>query len=111
MLVADACSGLHSMYSLSALGTLFLYLMARKSVAHNAIMLLAILPIAFLANIVRVVALVLITYHFGDAAGQGFLHEGAGFTLMIVAVIALFSFDAGLARLLGSDARAPAAAA
>src|SRR5678815_2516364 len=27
MLVADACSGLHSMYSLSALGTLFMYIM------------------------------------------------------------------------------------
>src|SRR4030095_9222016 len=31
MLVADACSGLHSMYSLSALGTLFMYIMARPS--------------------------------------------------------------------------------
>ena len=29
--VADACSGLHSMYSLSALGTLFMYIMARPS--------------------------------------------------------------------------------
>ncbi len=62
MLVADACSGLHSMYSLSALGTLFMYIMARRSKLHNAIMLASILPIAFAANIVRVIALVLITY-------------------------------------------------
>ena len=33
MLVADACSGLHSMYSLSALGTLFMYIMARPEQA------------------------------------------------------------------------------
>ncbi len=78
MLVADACSGLHSMYSLSALGTLFMYIMDRKSRVHNAIMLVSILPIAFVANIVRVIALVLITYHFGDEAGQGFLHGAAG---------------------------------
>ena len=71
MLVADACSGLHSMYSLSALGTLFMYIMARTSRLHNALMLVSILPIAFVANIVRVIALVLITYHFGDEAGPG----------------------------------------
>jgi exosortase B len=100
MLVADACSGLHSMYSLSALGTLFMYIMARRSVLHNAIMLVSILPIAFAANIVRVVALVLITYHFGDAAGQGFLHGAAGMVLLLVALMCLFALDALLARVL-----------
>ena len=105
MLVADACSGLHSMYSLSALGTLFMYIMRRKSVAHNAIMLASILPIAFAANIVRVVVLVLITYHFGDAAGQGFLHGTAGMVLMLVAIGFFFALDALLARLIPQAAR------
>jgi len=101
MLVADACSGLHSMYSLSALGTLFMYIMARASPMHNALMLASILPIAFIANIVRVVVLVLITYHFGDEAGQGFLHGAAGMVLMLVALAGFFALDALLARLLG----------
>jgi exosortase B len=100
MLVADACSGLHSMYSLSALGTLFMYIMARPSRIHNAIMLASILPIAFAANIVRVIALVLITYHFGDEAGQGFLHGAAGIVLMLVALMFFFALDAVLARIL-----------
>jgi exosortase len=94
MLVADACSGLHSMYSLSALGTLFVYIMARRSKLHNAIMLASILPIAFAANIVRVIAPVLITYRFGDAAGQGFLHGAAGIMLMLVALMLFFAMDA-----------------
>jgi exosortase B len=98
MLVADACSGLHSMYSLSALGTLFMYIMARRSKLHNAIMLASILPIAFIANIVRVIALVLITYHFGDEAGQGFLHGAAGMVLMLVALMCFFALDALLDR-------------
>jgi exosortase len=101
MLVADACSGLHSMYSLSALGTLFMYIMARASPMHNALMLASILPIAFIANIVRVVVLVLITYHFGDEPGQGFLHGAAGMVLMLVALAGFFALDALLARLLG----------
>jgi exosortase B len=105
MLVADACSGLHSMYSLSALGTLFMYIMARRSKLHNAIMLASILPIAFAANIVRVIALVLITYHLGDEAGQGFLHGAAGIVLMLVALMCLFALDALLARLIGDSRR------
>ena len=108
MLVADACSGLHSMYSLSALGTLFMYIMARRSTLHNAIMLASILPIAFVANIVRVIALVLITYHLGDEAGQGFLHGAAGIVLMLVALVCFFALDALLARILGGR-RKPAA--
>src|SRR5207344_1473437 len=72
LLVADACSGLNSMFSLSALGFLYLYLMRRASVLHNALIVASILPIAFAANIVRVLVLILVTYHFGDAAGQGF---------------------------------------
>ena len=94
LLVADACSGLNSMFSLSALGTLFMYLMGRTSRVHNAIMLAAILPIAFVANIVRVITLVLVTYHLGDEAGQGFLHGAAGILLMLVALAFFFGLDA-----------------
>ena len=108
MLVADACSGLHSMYSLSALGTLFMYIMARTSRLHNAIMVASILPIAFIANIVRVMILVLITYHFGDEAGQGFLHGTAGMVLMLVALACFFALDALLERVLRRDAGKPA---
>jgi len=100
LLVADACSGLHSMFSLSALGVLFMYMTSRASVLHNAIMLTSILPIAFAANIVRVMTLVLVTYHLGDEAGQGFLHGAAGIVLMIVALLILFLLDAILARLI-----------
>jgi len=105
MLVADACSGLHSMYSLSALGTLFMYIMARRSTLHNAIMLVSILPIAFVANLVRVIALVLITYHLGDEAGQGFLHGAAGIVLMLVALVCLFALDTLLGRLIADPGR------
>ena len=107
MLVADACSGLHSMYSLSALGTLFMYIMARTSRIHNAIMVASILPIAFTANIVRVMILVLITYHLGDEAGQGFLHGTAGMVLMLVALACFFALDAVLARIFRRNAGKP----
>lgn len=100
LLVADACSGLHSMFSLSALGILFMYLTARVSRLHNAIMLLSILPIAFAANIVRVIVLVLITYHFGDEAGQGFLHGAASIVLLLLSLGFLLMLDVVLVWLI-----------
>jgi exosortase B len=93
LLVADACSGLHSMFSLSAMGLLYLYLMQRTSIARNLIIMAAILPIAFVANIVRVMVLVLVTYHLGDEAGQGFLHGFAGIMLFVIGLLFLFALD------------------
>ena len=98
LLVADACSGLNSMFSLSAIGLLFMYLVARPSRLYNGIMLASIIPIAFVANLMRVMALILITYYFGDEAGQGFMHGFAGILLLMVAVVLLFALDAVLAR-------------
>lgn len=105
LLVAEACSGLNSMFSLSALGTLFVYVMGRRSVVHNALMVAAIVPIALLANIVRVLILVLVTYHLGDEAGQGFLHGAAGIVMMLAALTAFFALDAILHARTGRPAR------
>lgn len=93
MLVADACSGLHSMFSLTALGTLFIFIVSRGGFLQKFLMLASILPIAFVANVIRVLLLVLITYHFGDSAGQGFLHGLAGMVLMMIALLTLFAWD------------------
>ena len=98
LLVADACSGLNSMFSLLAIGLLFMYLVARPSWLHNGILFASILPIAFIANAVRVLVLILITYHFGDEVGQGFLHGFAGILLLVVAVLLLIFLDGVLAR-------------
>jgi exosortase B len=97
LLVADACSGLHSMFSLSALGLLFMYITERKNWLHNGIMLASLLPIAFAANIIRVMILILVTYYLGDEAGQGFLHGTAGMVLLVAALLFLFTLDSGLA--------------
>jgi len=100
LLVADACSGLNSMFSLTALGLLYLYLMRYKSWLHNGLILASLLPIAFCANIVRVIILVLVTYHFGDAAGQGFIHDFSGMILFVIALIGILTLDAVLFRVI-----------
>ena len=93
LLVADACSGLGSMYSLTAVGIIYLYLVNGANWLRNALTLVVIPFIAFFANAIRVMVLVLITYYFGDAAGQGFLHGFAGIVLFVVALLTLIGFE------------------
>ncbi len=111
LLVADACSGLNSMFSLAALGTLFIYMVsAQRGTFHNLLLIAAIIPIAFAANVIRVVALVLVTYHLGDDMGQGFLHGFAGLLLMVVSLLVFMGLDRLLTAVLPATSAADAAA-
>lgn len=94
LLVADACSGMHSIYSLAAVGLFYLHLMGYKNRLRLGLLVLAIVPIAFLANTLRVVTLALITFHMGDAAAQGYLHGLAGISLYLFALMLLLALDA-----------------
>jgi len=81
LLVADACAGLHTLFTLEALGLLYLNIVRRDSLLRNVTLAVLIVPISFTANVIRVIVLTLVTYHFGDEAGQGFLHGFAGMVL------------------------------
>ncbi|MBC8058671.1 MAG: exosortase B [Rhizobiales bacterium] len=93
ILVADACAGLTSMFSLEAVGLLYLKIVKHPAAWRNALLAVLVVPIAFCANVVRVLILVLVTYHLGDAAGRGFLHAFAGLVLFVVAIAMIFAVD------------------
>jgi exosortase B len=93
LLVADACAGLHTLLTLESLGLLYLNLIRHESLARNLILVVLIVPISFAANVIRVMVLTLITYHFGDEAGQGFLHGFAGMVLFLSALLLIIAAD------------------
>jgi exosortase B len=92
LMVKDACAGMNSIFALSAIGILYVYL-AGHSLARNIVLLCATLPIAVAANVVRVAALVLIAYHAGIAAVEGPFHELTGIALFAVALLLLVMLD------------------
>jgi exosortase B len=110
LLVAEACAGLNTLFALEALGLLYINLVRSASLVRNLILAILILPIALLANTIRVVILCLITYYFGDAAGQGFLHGFAGMLMFVSALIftmiADWSLEAVLKRRYKANAHA-----
>lgn len=93
LLVANACAGLQTLLTLEALGLFYLNVVNHTSVFRNVMLGILIVPISFIANVIRVISLTLITYYFGEAAGQGFLHGFAGMILFLSALILILGMD------------------
>jgi len=93
LLVAAACAGLNSIMTLTALCLFYVYLKHRSNVAAFVVIAIAAIPVAVISNFVRVLVLVLITYYFGDAAAQGFVHDFAGLLMFAVALLTIFGVD------------------
>jgi exosortase B len=95
LLIADACSGLNSMISLTGVGLVYVYTAGHASRLHNLVLLALVLPIAFVANMARVCLLMWVTFEFGDLAGQRF-HDWAGYLEIVLAFALFFGLDAML---------------
>jgi exosortase len=98
LLVAAACAGLNSIISLGAICLLYGYLRHRSNFAAFVAIVLAVIPVAVFSNFIRVLILILITYHSGEAAAQGFLHDFAGLTMFAVALVTIFILDSFFTR-------------
>lgn len=93
LLVADACAGINSIFALEAIGVFYMSIANHSNKARNIILASLIIPISFISNVTRVIVLVLITYYFGDEAGQGFAHGFAGILLFMAATALTIGAD------------------
>lgn len=96
--VKAACSGLNSIISLSAIGLFYIYMRHHAKPGYMAVMGVVIVGMAVLANFVRVISLILITYFFGNEAAQGYLHQFAGMTMFVVALAGTIAADSLVSR-------------
>ncbi|MFO1370229.1 MAG: exosortase B [Marinagarivorans sp.] len=96
LLVADACAGLHTLFTLEALGLLYLHWVKHESYFRNITLAILIVPISYTANTIRVIILCLVTFYYGDEAGQGFIHGFAGMVLFLTALIFIIGVDSTL---------------
>jgi exosortase len=93
LLVAAACSGLNSLISLTAISLFYVYLRHQADWRYAMLLVLLIVPVALLANFFRVLILILLTYHAGEATAQGFLHNFAGLFMFAIALVMIFAAD------------------
>jgi exosortase B len=100
LLVQDACSGMNSIFALSAIGVFYVYAFRWHEKIRALILLSLIIPITITANFLRVVSLVLIAYYGGVGMIEGFIHDLTGIALFIVAVGLMLLSD-GLISVIG----------
>jgi exosortase B len=100
LMVKDACSGMNSIFALSAIGIFYIHEFVRNNPVRKALLVLSIIPITVLANFFRVVALVLGAYYFGIDAVEGLFHDMTGIALFIFALVLFFVLDGAI---IGAD--------
>ncbi len=102
--VAEACSGIRSIMSLTMLSLVFCYL-SRERWWKKAFLVAAAIPIAILANIVRVTGTGILANYYGDKVAKGFLHEFSGIVIFAFGFALLFALFAFMNRKKANDIR------
>ena len=87
--VAEACSGIRSLISLLTLGIIFGYFTDRR-VSVRTVIALSTIPIAIVANGLRVAGTGLAAHYYGPEAAEGFFHTFSGWLVFLVAFVMLF---------------------
>jgi exosortase len=96
LMVKDACSGMNSIFVLPAIGFFYALEFVPDDPLRKLILILSTVPIAILANIFRVLALVLGAYYLGVDRIEGLFHNATGIALWVFALILFFLFDRAL---------------
>jgi exosortase len=88
--VADACSGIHSLLSLTCLAVMYGYLL-EKRVSIRVILAIASIPIAVAANAFRIVGTGLLVQYWDPDKAEGFFHQFTGWLIFVVSLLMLFA--------------------
>jgi exosortase len=97
--VAEACSGIRSLVSLFTLGLVFGYFVDRRPWVRAVIALSAI-PVAILANGLRVASAGVAAHNYGTAGVEGLFHEFSGWVVFVIAFLMMFAIQRVLQRFL-----------
>ena len=91
LFVADACSGITSVITLLPLGV-FLAYFTERTWGRRLILIGAIVPLAMIGNLIRVVGTVIAAQEVGvEAATSGAVHESAGILTYVLGCAALLA--------------------
>ena len=87
--VAEACSGLKSAIAMLALGALLAYLV-KAPTWKRLVIFASSLPVAILANAIRIWLTVMLGTALGHEAAEGFFHTASGMIVFVLAFLGLF---------------------
>jgi exosortase len=104
--VAEACSGIRSLLSLTTLAIMYGYLL-EKRIGIRVLLGLASIPIAVAANGLRIVGTGLLVQYWDPDKAEGFFHAFSGWLIFVVSLLMLFVFHRFVGKV-GRNDEAPA---
>lgn len=90
--VAEACSGIRSLLTLVTLAIIYGYFLETR-LSRRIIFVVAAVPIAVVANGLRVLGTGLLAHYWSPEAAEGFFHTFSGWLIFVIAMLLLFSVD------------------
>jgi exosortase len=87
--VAEACSGIRSLMSLTTLAIIYSYLMDRRMVVR-VVLTLASIPIAVAANSLRIIGTGLLVQYWDPDKAEGYFHASWGLFIFVIALVMLY---------------------
>lgn len=90
--VAEACSGIRSLMSLTTVAVIYAYFLESKFFPR-ALLSLSAVPIAVIANGLRVTGTALLAYYWDQEAAEGFFHNFSGWLIFVLSLLMLFSLQ------------------
>lgn len=92
LFMGQPCSGFRYLVTMFSLSLLYAYI-ARGGMIKKGILAFSIIPFALAGNLIRVLTICLITYYFGEAAGQGFFHDFSGVVVFVIIILELVGVE------------------
>ena len=108
--VADPCSGLRSIFALSALTAAYAYI-AQRTLLKKWLLFICAVPIAVLGNLMRIFSIAVVAKFFGQEVATGFYHDYSGYVVFLVGILAVMQVSVWFAhgdKKKASDAEPPA---
>lgn len=96
--MGQPCSGFRSLITMFSLVLVYIYI-SKAGLAKKLILTSFIIPLALLGNLIRVITLCLITFHFGEEAGQGFFHNFSGIVIFIITILGVIGVESIIDKL------------
>ncbi|MFO8006907.1 MAG: EpsI family protein, partial [Candidatus Brocadiia bacterium] len=107
VVVDDVCSGLKYLIALTAFGALYAHISPLDR-PRKALLFALSIPVAFVANVVRVILMLLVAYRWGpESVEQWYFHDLFGFALFTTAFLLLFTVESAFLKKVGLDRWGP----
>ena len=87
--VAEACSGIRSLMSLITLAVIYGYLMEKRTSVRVLLAVVSV-PIAVLANSVRIIGTGLLVQYWDPDKAEGFFHLSWGWIIFVISLLMLY---------------------